>query len=75
MKRWDICVDIGYGMGGNYLLQDSFVVNCMFESSGRYFRMKTCKGLGSETRIGGGTIEEKELIDLRTARWESLDLY
>lgn len=68
-------MDIGDGMGGNYLLQDSFVVNCMFKSSGRYFRMKTCKGLASETRIGGGMVEEKELTDLITARWELLDLH
>lgn len=62
-------MDIDREMEGNYLLQNSFV--CMLKSSGRYFRMKTCKGLGSETRTRGGIVEEKELIDLTTARWKS----
>jgi len=73
MKR-GICMDTGHGMGGNYLLQDSSAVNCMLKTSGRYFRMKPCKELGIETK-GGGIVEEKELIDLRTARWELQDLY
>lgn len=68
-------MDIGHGMGGNYQIQDNFVVNCMFKNSGRYFRMKTCKGLGSEIRIWGGIVEEKQLIDLRTPTRELLDLY